>query len=109
MTQSYSEVATWKDKIEDLEAIGGSSGGPSFGKTDEGLWYCSAGFEIKEGAGLTGAVAFGNSVKEAVEKLWEKITTLPPTQYLVRDAFTKKRFAFRWDGRHMFVPVDEDD
>jgi len=107
MRKSYSEIATWEDKLEDLQAI--SNHGVSFGKTDEGQWYCDAGFEIKDGAILGTAVAFGDTHEEAVDNLWKKITNLPKNQYLVLDAMHPSRRAFKWIDRPFpfFIPVDE--
>lgn len=73
---------------------------------DNGEWYAVCGAEIRDGPVLVSTFGNGATPSAAIDALWDRVTCLPPGQYLVMKAGTAERRAVRWNG-FMWAHVDE--
>lgn len=98
---------TFKQKAQALDAL--CEGELSLHLDCHGNWYTGLGHvEIKDGSCLQSTTGdHASTPQEALENTWKLVTNLPNKQYLVRNAYDKKkRRAFRWNG-FMWAEVQE--
>ena len=86
----------WEQKAQALMALTGVC---SFSLLlrEDGSWFVRhTGIERKEGGCLSGGHQHGNTPQEAIEQCWEWATD--PQYYLVKDAYSSGRKAYKWAG-----------
>jgi hypothetical protein len=95
----------WKQKAQALMDLSGSFNF-SLHLREEGSWFvCLSRVERKEGGCLAGGCQNGITPEEAIEQCWDWATD--PRLYLVRDACSPERKAYKWTG-FMWKEVTEE-
>ena len=76
--------------------------------TTDNKWVIKQDVEIKDGSILKSERGEPDDCPlKTIDKHWNKLTRLEPHQYLVTNAYGKKRKAIRWNG-FMWQPIEED-
>ena len=63
-----------------------------------GQWYATMSAEVKHGGILEGVAFHADTLDEAIEGLWNELSTLPPDVYIVINATSEtRRRHYRWE------------
>ena len=94
----------WQQKAQALAALAGPMN-LSLRLREDGSWYTNlSGIERREGLCLSGGYQNGQTPGEAIEQCWEWATD--PQFYLVKNACSDNRKAYKWTG-FMWKEIEE--